>query len=137
MIVVAIIGVMAVIAIPAFARARRKAQDTNFISDLRTVSDAFEIYASLHPDYPPDVNRRTPPAGIGEYLRRFDWVSDTPIGGAWDWDYWGNMVGVSVVGPGRTDDQMREIDAAIDDGNLGSGILRKVNDRFFFIIEEL
>ena len=45
MIVVAIIGLLAVIAIPGFMRARRRAQATEITNDLRLIAAAVDQYA--------------------------------------------------------------------------------------------
>ncbi|MDA0323286.1 MAG: type II secretion system protein [Verrucomicrobia bacterium] len=42
MAVVAIIGLLSALAMPAFIQSRRKVQNTRFINDLRVASAAFE-----------------------------------------------------------------------------------------------
>jgi type IV pilus assembly protein PilA len=42
MIVVVIIGLLAALAIPAFQRVQRATRDNRFMSDLRTLAQAFE-----------------------------------------------------------------------------------------------
>lgn len=44
MIVVAIIGMLAAIAIPSFQRARHESQKAAFLNDIRILQDAFQLY---------------------------------------------------------------------------------------------
>src|ERR1700751_2801193 len=88
MIVVAIIALLVVIALPSFFRAREKTQNAKLINGLRIATDAFEMYATEHNAYPPDVNRAVVPSGMDLYFgTKLNWTQPTPIGGTWDWDY--------------------------------------------------
>ena len=84
------------------------------------------------------------PADISEYLpKRFDWVSETNIGGHWDWDRaptrttktHGCYAGIAVHQPRRTAEDMRLIDAALDDGDLDTGIFRRKSEGYIYILE--
>lgn len=138
MIAVAIICLLAVLAMPSFLRARQKTQNTKFINALRVASSAFDTYAMEHQSYPDDVNRGIMPPGMSSYLDSFDWTGNTPIGGQWDWDkdVFGMKAGVSIVSPTVSVEQLTEIDAAIDDGDLRSGRFQaKINGRYSSILE--
>lgn len=137
MIVVAIIGLLAAIAIPNFAKSRRRAQQIRFVNDLRMACDAFETYAMVHGTYPPDTMPRVVPDGMAVYFERFHWEEDTTIGGQWDWDngQFGFKAGVSVYQPTYTDEQMEEIDKIIDDGDLSTGGFRKRSQGFIRILQ--
>lgn len=52
MIVVAIIGLLAAIAMPSFAKARRNAQVAAQMNDLRILEDAFQLYAMENKGFP-------------------------------------------------------------------------------------
>ena len=52
MIVVAIIGILAAIAIPQFAKYRARAQNTGSLSDARNVRTDFEGYFAEWQQYP-------------------------------------------------------------------------------------
>jgi prepilin-type N-terminal cleavage/methylation domain-containing protein len=139
MIVVAIIALLAVIALPSFLRAREHAQNAKFINALRVASDAFQMYATEHNAYPPDVNRATVPSGMALYFgQTLDWTGPTPIGGDWDWDYqvFGFTAGVSVVGSPSDVAQLTDIDATIDDGDLTTGNFKNTAaQRYTYILE--
>jgi type II secretory pathway pseudopilin PulG len=138
MIVVLIIGLLAGIAVPMISRSRKQAQETRFLSDMRSVVHAFEQYSMLHSSYPLDQGPGVSPPEILAFLPRFDWAAKTPIGGRWDWDngVFGFKAGVSVYLPDRTDDEMAALDRKTDDGNLSSGIFQKRTDGFISIIEK-
>lgn len=88
MIVEAVIGILAAIALPSFLRARQRAQQARFINALRIASSAFELYAVENNAYPPDALRGVLPAGMATYfVPKLNWTAATPIGGNWDWDY--------------------------------------------------
>lgn len=52
MIVIAIIGILAAIAIPQFAKYRRKAYNSAALSDLKNVRTEVEAYYADHDNYP-------------------------------------------------------------------------------------
>jgi len=139
MIVVSIISLLTVIVVPSFQRARQRAQNAKLVNGLRIAADAFQMYATEHGDYPPDVNRGTVPAGMDLYFGpTFDFAKTTPIGGNWDWDYkqFGFTAGISIIGSGATTTRMSEIDATIDDGDLNTGGFQNTAaDRYTSIIE--
>jgi len=74
---------------------------------------------------------------MAPYLAKMAWFERTPIGGQWDWDngQFGFKAGVSVYQPDRTPQEMREIDAMIDDGDLATGGFRSRTDGYISIIE--
>ncbi len=52
MIVVAIIGILAAIAIPQFAKYRARAQNTAALSDMRNIRTDMEGFYAEHQEYP-------------------------------------------------------------------------------------
>lgn len=137
MVVVLIIGLLAAIAIPTFAEARRRTVLNRFIQDLRVLTDGMirQNAATLH--YPPDCMPAQVPAGNEAYIPNTIWGKTTSIGGNWDWDLgqFGCRAGVSVYQPSWSDADMADIDARIDDGNLSTGAFRKRSQGFIYIIE--
>ena len=55
MIVIAIIGILAAIAIPQFAKYRRKAYNSAALSDLKNVRTEIEAYYADHDSYPTNL----------------------------------------------------------------------------------
>lgn len=140
MIVVSIIALLAAIAVPAFMRARQRAQNAKFINALRIASAAIEQYATEHNRYPADANRGVVPTGMANYLgKTTDWTSSTPIGGQWDWNFnvFGVTAAVCVVNPTASAEQLQEIDSEYDDGNLRTGRFRNTAlGRYVYVVEE-
>lgn len=137
MIVVVIIGLLAALAIPAFARVRQKAQNSRFLSDLRTFSQAFETYAQVNGRWPNNAGSGAIPAGMSGDFNEANWRGRNSVGGRWNWDRNINGVsaGISTTNVTVDDAQMTAIDAVIDDGNLTTGYFQKISDRFTYILE--
>jgi prepilin-type N-terminal cleavage/methylation domain-containing protein len=138
MIVVSIIGILAAVGMRSFIQARKSATHNQFVAELRVAYDAFAMYSVEHGKYPPDTTPSVIPAGMSTYLTRMRWTEKTPIGGQWDWDngQFGSKAGVSVYMPPVLDEEMREIDALIDDGNLNTGAFQKRANGFIYIMEK-
>jgi prepilin-type N-terminal cleavage/methylation domain-containing protein len=137
MVVVVIIGLLAAIAIPTVTRLRRRAQNSRFVSDLRAFSQAFDTYATKYGKWPPNAGTGIVPAGMSGELRDAAWSATNSLGGRWNWDYrnFGVTAGISTIGVKVGDDQMAEIDAVIDDGNLNSGHFVKASDgRYIYVL---
>jgi len=146
MIVVTIIGFLAVIAIPMVMESRRRAQDTDFINDLRLLTgQVFDYHGFERGDFPSDAAPGVEPVGVADSLpKRFAWSERTAIGGYWDWErapFRGQTVhgfcyaGVAVYQPERTTEEMRDIDSRIDDGNLDAGMFRRTPTGYLHMIE--
>lgn len=137
LIVVAIIGLLAAIAIPSLHMARTRAQQTRFVNDLRKLCEAFEMFRMFEDAYPADSTPAIVPMGMASYLPKLDFTANTPIGGQWDWDYgvFGVLAGVSVYRPDINRAAMRRIDVTIDDGDLTAGFFRQRNQGYVYILE--
>lgn len=142
MIVVVIIGLLAAMAIPAFQRIQHAAQNSRVINDWRVFSHSFEIYNTINGTWPanvgPGVIPSSPVSMAGDFKADV-WQKPTAIGGQWNWDAGiaGTTAGVSISGFTCTDQQLAEIDAKIDDGDLTTGNFRKVQaTRVMLILEQ-
>lgn len=137
MIVVTVLGLLASIALPAFARARETSRATLMYSDMRTAASAFEVYAMENSDYPPNSAPGVIPAGMAPYLGRFRWDQPSPLGGTWNWDFdrYGFRAAVSVTGHKGSDATMLELDGRVDDGVAGGGILRRRPNGHAYVLE--
>jgi len=119
MIVVVIIGLLAALAIPALQRVQRATRDNRFLSDLRTLAQAFETYSLKNGAWPPNAGNGVVPAGMSGELRDSFWQQKNSLGGTWNWDFNNNgfTAGISIVNVTVDDDEMQAIDAKIDDGD--------------------
>ncbi len=139
MIVVVIIGLLAAMAIPAFQRVRESAQNSRFISDLRTFSQAFETYAMKNGTYPANAGTGAVPAGMTGEFNDGAWTTQkNSVGGRWNWDNnsSGIALGISSTGVTASDAQMTLIDAKIDDGDLTTGRFQKIGTRFTLLLNQ-
>jgi type II secretory pathway pseudopilin PulG len=138
MIVATTIALLAVIAVPAFFKARTSSQNSVFIANLRLAKNAFIQYSfDNRGRYPPDVTPAIMPAGMTEYLGHFPWTVPTTIGGYWDFDHgqFGTEAGVSVYEPTVPVGQMRQIDEMIDNGDLATGTFKARPAGYISIME--
>jgi len=139
MIVVAIIADLVTIAVPAFIRSRTMAQEARFISDLRTGSGAFEMYAAENNNYPAAAAAGVIPTGMTNYLGDFPWMDENSIGGAWIWapGYQGCTATIQIQFPNPMDElEMADIDTRMDDGVLATGSFRIADDlNYYYILE--
>ncbi len=139
MIVVLIIGLLATLSFPAFQRSRIAAQSNRFVSDLRTFSHAFENFSLQTGNWPAAAASGVVPTDMEEDIKVTVWrVPQNSVGGQWAWDRsaYGMAAGISVTGVTVPDQQMERIDARIDDGDLTTGLFRKVGARFIYILQE-
>ena len=140
MIIVALISNVLLVALPAFIRSRNMAQNTRYISDLRTIAGAFEMYAAENNKYPASTTASVVPNGMSVYLKNIPYTARNAIGGQWYWTYNSNTSPAALVGslsPFTLDDvRMADIDARIDNGILATGMWRKSDaTNLQFIIE--
>ena len=74
MIVVSIIGLLATISVPAFVRARKRAQVTSTVNDLRVFAQAISMYRLEAGEPPANAWPRTEfPPGLDGYIPQEDW----------------------------------------------------------------
>ncbi|MBL9187835.1 MAG: type II secretion system protein [Opitutaceae bacterium] len=137
MIVTVIIGLLALLGMPALQKSRRSSQNNRFISDLRVFAQAFESYSLVNGGWPPNSGSGTVPAGMEAEIRHANWAKANTVGGLWNWDNnnFGVIAGISTTGVTVTDAQMAAIDRRVDDGDLTTGLFQKIGTRFTYILE--
>lgn len=140
MIIVAIMADLMVIALPAFIRSRNMAQNTKYVSDLRTCASSFDMYAAENNKYPPSTPAAQVPSGMTIYLRGFPWTSTNSIGGQWMWatGYQNTTACIVTTFSSAMDDlRMTDIDTRFDNGILATGAYREVDaTHFMYILEQ-
>ena len=132
MVVVSIIGVIAAIAIPAFAKATRHARAMKMANDLRVIHDALNMYAMDHGQFPTAYG--TVPEPVTLYLSNAKWHRPTALGGRWLYYAFAglNLVVVDDLhfeqgqNPLAAVAAFEDVDKKMDDGNLSSGDLRLI-----------
>ena len=140
MIVIAIIGILAAIAIPNYISYRRKAEIARMVSDFKYFEKGFIAYAIDHDDFPNDSHIVLPDLPTMEnYINPQVWGKTTPLGGTYNWEGSDSYpyAGVSIFEPTAPQKDLELLDAMLDDGNLTQGKFRKTpNDRYTYIIDE-
>ena len=144
MLTVMIIGMLAVVMIPAIKSSMRGRDNAECARKLRVAVEAFELYAAETGGYPPDQavpSETTVPEMAAYYFPYFkiDWWADaTPLGGRWDWDvgYHGYAFSVSIWKPDVSEEQMTDLDRLIDDGDLTTGNFRRQGTQYHYILED-
>jgi len=138
LIVVVILGILASVVIPQFARASGDSSNAAFAHDIKLMARLISVQQHHSGTWPAEQPAGTfPPEMLGK-LDPGDWIKATPLGGAWDYDRdaFGVIAGVSVELPDRTPAQMLEIDKMIDDGNLTTGAFRQRTNGYIYILAE-
>ena len=137
MVAVVIIGLLAAMALPAFRRVQQSAVSKRYINDARQVRDGAERYATEHGNFPPNGIGALHPSLRGYVPDSVFNATTTPLGGVWDWDYQQNGItaSISVYLYTVPDAQLTDIDRTIDDGNLATGLFRKIGSKAVYIIE--
>ncbi len=133
MVAVVIIALLAALAIPAFQRTQRASRNARAINDFRVFVQAFEIYNTQNGDWPEGAGPGvvpTLPTSIADTLRTASWQGVTSLGGQWQWDNAlasSGDAGICIVGFTSQDQQLQELDAKLDDGNLATGRFQKTS----------
>lgn len=138
MIVVVIIGLLAALGVPAWARARRNSQNSALANDLRQAAYAAQTYAFESGAWPAEVGPGIQPPELAPYLNTLIWTLPTPVGGSWDWDYSSSgspTAAISIVNPAADVSQMQAVDLKIDDGNLSTGKFQASGTKYIYILE--
>ncbi len=137
MIVVTIIGLLAALGLPAWARLNRHSRVSTFVNDLRVGAMAAQNCTLNEGVWPPDTGPGALPSELAGYIDPTFWGKPTSLGGAWDWDFkqWGGLTGLSVYQPTVDEATMLAVDRTIDDGDLASGQFRQRSNGYIYILE--
>lgn len=155
MIVIAILGILAAIAIPNYIKYRQKSQLAEIVAHIDNFEKGFIAFALEYGGFPDDCHTTDGSYGLPDKLNGVDigttiekyvppgvWSKPTPLGGRYNWEGPNNYTyaGISIDGstvPTKPEKLFRLLDALHDDGNLSTGKFRKTpNDRYTFIIRE-
>jgi prepilin-type N-terminal cleavage/methylation domain-containing protein len=142
LIVVSILGILSSVVVTAVSTTPEEAQRATFAASGKTLVEAATRYRWKTGEWLEDASSGVVPNGFDSYVLASQWGA-TPIGGVWDTELnsFGivSALGVHFNGAGtkRDDAYMQQIDALVDDGNLGTGGFRKLGaDRYYFVLAE-
>ncbi|MFP4156491.1 MAG: type II secretion system protein [Opitutales bacterium] len=139
MIVVVIVGLLAVMAMPAFRKATENTRQTRFANDARIFAGQIEVFSMENGRFPEDASSGVMPEGLQGYIAQAHWDNGPAIGGVWDVETNDNGVQCAVGAHRYTmnEEQLLDFDQDFDDGDLSTGKYRKLaGDRYYLIIEE-
>jgi len=144
LIVVVILGILAAVVIVQISGMRADAERSAFISSAQIFQEAAYRFYLDNGAYPRDRRSGRLPDGFGDHVTSQSWERRTPIDGLWDMeaDSYGLTSSLGVhfkngSGDRKDDDYMQEIDAIIDDGDLDTGVFRKLaGRRYYFVLAE-
>lgn len=128
MVVVVIVGLLTLLAVPAFNVVRKNSQSTRLINDYRQIKSAIEVYVLENGEWPADLAPGEFPPELEGYISAELFEGDYMIDGNWDWDGYDvhdPFAGVTFIPPGDRDEIMVRVDESLDDGDLSTGIFQK------------
>lgn len=143
-VVIAIIGVLASIALPKYMTYRERSQILLMATDLKSFEKGFITYNFMTGGFPNDCHLPAPDnlppgAGMENYLEATRWSTSPYLGGNYNWEGPDSYAyaGISLFNTTATTHQLRILDSMLDDGNLNLGKFRQTsNGRYTFIIDE-
>lgn len=142
MVVVAVIGLLAAMALPAWKRVQRRSANTRFVSDLRTLSHAFEVYALRQGAWPATTAAGELPAGMDGELSAAIWTQTHTLGGRWEWHRDQNGFAAALASSAGTadDEQWTQVDALLEPANASStlhdGAFRKAGGKYIYVLAQ-
>lgn len=134
--VLAIMGIVTAIALPAFERMQRNSRLSALGNDLRVLADAFQHFNAATGGWPPlSTEVGVVPTGMQDYLRDTNWTRLTAFGGGYVWErdvtHNGRKVRAAIAlqstdaSPVRmTDEEFARFDEQFDDGNPATGFIQ-------------
>lgn len=134
--VLAIMGVVTAIALPAFERMQRNSRLSALGNDLRVLAGAFQHFNSATGGWPPlSTEVGVVPTGMQDYLRETNWTRLTAFGGGYVWErdvtHNGRKVRAAIAlqsteaSPVRmTAAEFARFDEQFDDGNPSTGFIQ-------------
>lgn len=138
MIVVVIVGLLAVLALPAFKKARINAQASVIVNNFRSFSGSFQTYNLDTGEWPAEhmVAGAVPP-GMEGTLKASDWIEGCPINGYYAFENPddGNSVAVLLVANDMNIALQTRVDTLMDDGDLATGLIRGDNQSLDYYLE--
>lgn len=135
--VIAIIGILATIAVPMYRDYQLRAKAVRLATEVKTAAQAFRTFKLENNTYPADTAAGVTPPEAVTFIGTF--FSTTPsIGGQWNWEnnQSGVTAGISVSGHSLTGEELQKVDKLIDNNNLGTGDFRQRGGGYIYVIED-
>ncbi len=120
MVVVATIGILAMLGVPGITKAAQRTQAVATGNDIRVFSEAIEFHATASGDYPENMTYTSMPPEVGAHLPAL-WKDGTY---SWDYVHSDELTFLFINGLQFTTEQAVTLDKTIDDGNIATGNVR-------------
>ncbi len=127
MVVVAIIGLLAALAIVGLRNSRERTLGTRIANDLRQFQTAFAAYSFEHSGWPPAAGAGVIPTGMEGYLSR-SYLNTVEPGGAYSWS--GESGQLQFTPSAANERVMQIVDSIIDNGDPASGAFTGSGTRY-------
>jgi len=135
MVLVVVIGGLATLAIPAFAKVRESSENTVIASDLRGFASAFGQYAVETGGWPAVRTGGFPPEMVGR-IKPSSWAKPLPGGGFYG--FGGKTAGLTAVTLNNTafsDERLVALDRVLDDGDVSTGRFRRYDGLIIYTVQ--
>ena len=129
MVVIAIIGMLAAIAIPVYRKITLETQNMALINEVMDYSDAFNSYNFLNGTWPPTAGMNKIPNGMIGFLPNA-YTQVGVFGGEFHWIGTGKL---QIKNSDATTETMTELDEKIDDGDLSTGQFKKQGAKMYVL----
>jgi type IV pilus assembly protein PilA len=140
MIVIAIIGILASIAIPNFINYRNKARIAGAATDIKHFEKGFVAYAVDEGEFPNDSHIVLPDRPrMQQYIEPSVWGKTTALGGTYNWEGPDSYpyAGIAIFEATAPQRDLELLDSMLDDGDLTQGKFRQTpNGRYTYVIDE-
>lgn len=124
MVVVAIIGLLASIAVPSYRKVQLNSGAARVANDLRVFSSAFQRFNLEFGYWPEAQPAGTLPPEMDGYINRDNFEARNPLRCKWKWEVYDHIVGIGMEPPLAALPILELVDQRFDDGSLASGRLR-------------
>ena len=123
MIAIAIIGVLAALAVPAFQRLKQRSLATTLVNDFRQIESSFQRSNLELGRWPDAAGPGVVPVDMDGMLP-LAYTRPSPAGGSFSWS--GPTAIIRLTGGPDNDTVMAQVDEIIDDGDLASGAFSRI-----------
>lgn len=140
MMVTAIVGVLASVALPVYADYSTRARLVETAMRLGNWSREFRRWEQANDRFPNDSHIGLPAEAARTLnIIESEWMAPTALGGNWNWEgpdgY--SYAGIAIVGATATVQDIAQLDYILDDGDLETGdFLQTPNGRYTYIIRK-
>ncbi len=139
MITLAITGILAAGVINSYRDYIVRAQMTDLAAQFGAYQRVFDGFKEINGFYPQDATMgQTPSNANGINIDLARWQTPTFAGGLWNWEGPDNhsYAGIAISGASATEEEMIQLDAILDNGDLTTGRFRRIGSDYTYIIDE-